>query len=245
MKSLIKSLLRRTPYRLVRARDANRFLGIEETLTALAGRGFRPRVVIDGGANRGDFSLLAHLIFPDAQIHMVEPQPMCREPLYELVRQKNFVFHPVALGRAGGPDEVEMNVDPLAISTGAHIVTDGQDFATTVDVRLRALDDILRPIPTVEDRALLKLDLQGYELEALNGMLRLLSTIEFILCEVSFYTQAGAPSIATIMSLLNDRGFTLHDIASIAARARDNRAHQADFLFVRDESPLALDRSWG
>ena len=34
-------------------------------------------------------------------------------------------------------------------------------------------------------------------------------------------------------------------LISLAARRRDNRAHQGDFLFVRCDSPLMADTAWG
>lgn len=82
------------------------------------------------------------------------------------------------------------------------------------------------------------------ELEALKDAAGILDRIELILCEVSVYAQAYEPSIETFMNFLDKRDFALHDIAALAARRRDNRAHQADFLFVRRNSPLMADTAW-
>jgi hypothetical protein len=95
------------------------------------------------------------------------------------------------------------------------------------------------------DRAFLKLDLQGWELEALKGAERLHDKIEVILTEASFFIQAYEPSIETLFRYLDECGFALYDVASLAARRRDNRAHQADFVFVRRNSPLLADTAWG
>jgi hypothetical protein len=95
-----------------------------------------------------------------------------------------------------------------------------------------------------DDRPLLKLDLQGYELHALQGGARLLKSVEAILAEVSFYAQAYEPPIATLVSFLSDNGFQLYDIASLSGRARDNRLHQGDFIFVRGGSQLLQDGRW-
>jgi hypothetical protein len=46
------------------------------------------------------------------------------------------------------------------------------------------------------------------------------------------------------MVFLDAQGFSLHDVASLAGRARDNRLRQGDFLFVRRDSPLASDERW-
>ena len=77
MKQIIKNLLRRTPYRIVRASAKNRFVAIDETLAGLKGRGYSPGMVVDGGANVGEFALLSRSLFPAATVHMIEPQPAC------------------------------------------------------------------------------------------------------------------------------------------------------------------------
>lgn len=63
-------------------------------------------------------------------------------------------------------------------------------------------------------------------------------------CEVSFFAQAYEPSIEALVRFLDERGFALYDIAALAARRRDNRAHQGDLLFVRRDSPLMADTAW-
>jgi hypothetical protein len=65
-----------------------------------------------------------------------------------------------------------------------------------------------------------------------------------VLTEVSFYAQAYEPTIAELVSFLDQNGFELHDVAALTARQRDNRLHQGDFLFVRKDSALAGDKRW-
>ena len=243
MKSLLKRLLDRTPYRVVRATDRNRFSAQQEALASLAHRGYRPRRIVDGGANVGDFARLARSIFPEAQIDLIEPQPACRAPLEALVRAApDHVLHAAAIGREKG--SLPMALDPNSPSTGAHIANavDGQADAGHL-VPVETLDAILAGI-TREDRVFLKLDLQGWELEALQGALDVLPAIEVILTEVSFYAQAYEPSISTLVAFFAEQGFVLHDLAALVPRQRDNRAHQADFVFVRADSELNADRAW-
>ena len=66
MKQIIKTLIAQTPYRIVRDTGANRFQAIDVALRNMKDRGFFPRVVIDGGAHLGSFSLAAKQIFPGA-----------------------------------------------------------------------------------------------------------------------------------------------------------------------------------
>ena len=81
MKTLIKAMIALTPYRIVRDAGVNRFQGIYTCLKLLRTFGYQPRTIIDGGAHLGHFALQANAIFPEAIIHMVEPQPACRKEL--------------------------------------------------------------------------------------------------------------------------------------------------------------------
>ena len=237
--------MRRTPYRIIRARDANRFQAIEECLASLAKLGFSPRRIVDGRANVGDFARLASSIFPDATVHLVEPQPACCDTLAQLAQDKRFQLHTVALGAEDG--FLDLAIDPAGVTTGAHILPDAvpPDDAVCTQVPVARLDTLLANGIGIDDRCLLKLDLQGWELEALNGAERILDRIEVILIEVSFFAQAYEPSIETLVHFLDERGFSLYDIASLAARKRDNRAHQGDFVFVHRGSQLMADTAWG
>jgi hypothetical protein len=147
----------------------------------------------------------------------------------------------VAIGRTAGT--LKLACDPATPSTGAHVLNSAGYSGPTQAVPVTTLDAILAGISR-DDRVLLKLDLQGWELEALHGATAALAAIEVILIEVSFYAQAYEPTVANLIAFLAEHRFVLHDIASLVGRERDDRAHQADFLFVRSDSPLDADRSW-
>jgi FkbM family methyltransferase len=239
VKEIIKAILAQTPYRIVRDRGANRFQAIDVSLRNLKDRGFCPRVVIDGGAHLGSFSLLAKQFFGTATFHLVEPQPACSATLKALSAKEGFILHECALADHNGTISFSRTFEP---NTGAHVQTGVS--SETVTVPASTLDTLFAHRVTQRDRALLKLDLQGYELYALRGGPRLLPSIEIILTEVSFYAQAYEPPIVDLLSFLDASGFELYDIASLAGRSRDNRLHQGDFVFARKGSQLLEDTRW-
>jgi len=244
MKSFLKWVFDQTPYRVVRATDRNRFAAQQETLLTLRSRGFQPRRIVDGGAHIGDFAVMAHSIFPAALVDLIEPQPACQPKLEALMRSAtNYVLHSVAIGSASG--SLLMALDPGTPSTGAHITgsLDASATSRTLSIPVVTLDSILVGATTA-DRVFLKLDLQGWELEALKGAVKILPSIEVILTETSFFAQAYEPPIATLVGFLADHGFIQDDIASLNARQRDNPAHQADMVFIRSDSQLNADRAW-
>ena len=238
MKQFVKAALAHTPYRIVRARGANRFEAIESCLQHLREHGYAPKIVIDGGAHIGSFSLATKGLFSSATHHLIEPQPACFAQLDALCAREGFHLHKCALGSEVGELRMAAGDEP---STGAHI--SDADTGTAV-IAASTLDALFAGSVAASDRALLKLDLQGYEMHALSGAREVLPRIEVILSEVSFFQQAYEPKIADLVSFLAAKNFILYDIAALSGRTRDNRLKQGDFVFVRSDSPLMADDRW-
>jgi hypothetical protein len=123
-----------------------------------------------------------------------------------------------------------------AIAAGDECPTDLQSPATT-------LDELILPRLQAADRALLKLDLEGHEIEALRGAAGLLERVEAIVCEMSFsdVNDSGRPRFGEVMTFLEARGFMPFDFASLDARLSDRRLWLGDAVFIRRGSPLVAN----
>jgi FkbM family methyltransferase len=196
-------------------------------------------MIIDGGAHLGSFAMMVFEIFPRAAVHMIDPQPACQKTLSALARERGFHLHAYALGSTAG--QVSMWTD-RGPTTGASIAAPGQ--AGNAYVQVERLDTLFLSSIEPGDRTLLKLDLQGFELAALEGAPAVLRVVEVILTEVSFFAQSYEPSPAALIAFLDAAGFELYDIASLSGRRRDDRLKQGDLLFVRRDSPFVADRNW-
>lgn len=245
IKAIAKALLAATPYRLVRDHGANRFDGFDSCFGQLKALGYQPRQIIDCGAHTGQFALFAHGHFPAARLDMVEPQPACQAALNQLAQAKGFGLHPVAAGSPkdaiGGGLNFTVSDAP---TTGAHVSTGPATDEMTVMVEVATLDSLFAGTIELGDRTLLKLDLQGYELQALAGAMALLPLVEVVLTEVSFFQQATEPTVPALIAFFDKAGFDLFDVASLHGRTRDNRLRQGDFVFVRRGAALSADTAW-
>ena len=223
----------------------NRFAAIPAALAHLHRRGFRPTVVIDGGANVGRWTSTAHALFSDAAFHMVEPQPTCVALLEDLRRRlPRTTLSAVALA-APGVERVRMiGVAPGGLSEGAFVTDDPDAEATTLPAS--TLDALFADRITAADRVFLKLDLEGQELNALRGAERLLPSVDVVLCEVHFFDpyRSGCAVFGQVADFLAARGFEVYDIAALMPRARDGRLNVGDVVFARSDSALCQDVSW-
>ena len=242
LKSIVKRLFALGPYRIVRA-PINRFDAIDETMALLKRLGFEPRVVIDGGAHLGTFACMASALFPQARLHLVEPQPACKAALEKLAADRGFTFHPFALGSRSGVAHM-LSEEPDTPSTGAHVIPGSEPAPGTIDVPARTLDELFAAEVRREDRPLLKLDIQGQELPALEGGSTLLPAVEVVLTEVSFFQQGPEPTVPQLIEFFDRAGFDLFDVAALSGRTRDQRLRQGDFVFVRRGTPLWADKGW-
>lgn len=246
IKNAVKALLARTPYRITRAQSKNRFEAFSESLAMIARQGFSPTRVIDAGANVGSFAKLARGYFRHAKIEMIEPQPACESVLRDACKLAGFAYHPFALvaPEAAG-STVGFIISPGGVTTGARLANSGNSAGETiVNVQARTLDDIFSDILSPDESLLLKMDLEGNELEALKGSMRLLQSVDVIIAESAFYGDTASNKPLALGTFLQPFGFALFDVLSISGRARDNRARQCDLMFVKSNTLLDSDRGW-
>ncbi len=225
----------------------HRFDAMPDALALLRRAGYRPRVVIDAGANEGAWATIAHSIFPEATFHLVEPQPGCRAALDALVQQfPAFAVHPIAVTRPDVPRVRLIGSGPDGRGTGAWVAGAGERDPGEIECAATTLDALFADRIEPRDRALLKLDLEGHEAPALAGGQRLLDVVEVALVEVRFYEieDHDRPLFGDLLEVMRARGFALYDFAALAGRPRDLRLRTGDAIFVRRDSPLAADRAW-
>jgi hypothetical protein len=123
----------------------------------------------------------------------------------------------------------------LAITRLQDEIFPGTEEVGTVVVRVAPLAVFLEADSIVEP-ALLKIDVQGYELEVLRGCEPLLRRFDVVYCECSFVELYEGQCLAgDVIAWLAERGFTMTGVFNAAYDA-SGRAVQADFLFTRRET---------
>jgi hypothetical protein len=115
-----------------------------------------------------------------------------------------------------------------------------------IHVAASTFDELFGSHLTKDKRPLVKLDIEGHELNALAGASVSLQSIEVIIAEVQFYDieRAGLPVFGDVVNFLAERGFEIFDVVSLGSRRRDGRLRIGDVVWVRRDSALAADVSW-
>lgn len=204
----------------------------------------RCHTVVDIGANRGQFALVARYCFPRAKIISFEPLP---DPasIFEKVfcNYDDVILHNVAIGPISGQSIMHVSARDdssslLPISTLQEKIFPGTGEIGEVLVRTASLNECISEEDIVSP-ALLKLDVQGFEYDCLRGCESLLHKFEWVYCECSFVElYSGQKLAADVIAWLADKGFYIKGIYNTAYDSK-GLAIQADFLFQCN----AMDRA--
>jgi FkbM family methyltransferase len=227
LKALVGQTARRFGYEIVRSSpDLRRALLAEAT------------VLLDVGANIGQYASRARRAGYVGRIVSFEPfaptfdallATAAHDPAWECVQ--------LALGErdATTPLNICRNSQSssfLPLERG-HLANNPEwDYVGTVEVPMRRLDSVecLRP----GDRAFLKVDTEGYELNVLRGAERTLSHVVAVEAELSLgNVHEGQPSIPQILACLDERGFEPVWLERILVDRTTGFLLQIDALFRR------------
>jgi FkbM family methyltransferase len=192
-------------FRIITAGNRLFFAGLRHGVAAgiehlVVLRGLGCETVVDIGANRGQFSLAARECFPDAAIIAFEPLPAPAEIFVRVFSKDDLTkIHQVAIGPRSENRKMHVsNSDDssslLPISALQNEIFPGTSEAGTTDVQVAPLDMFVSE-DEMGGSALLKLDVQGFELDALQGCEGLLQQFRWIYCECSFVELYFKPKI--------------------------------------------------
>jgi FkbM family methyltransferase len=200
--------------------------------------GLRLLYVVDVGANRGQFSLLARGLYPDAIIVAFEPLRQAAKTYRQVfLNDTKVTLRECALGESSGKCEIHISgaddsSSLLPITELQASTFPGTGEVGTAEVSVATLSGMLTA-HEIGRPALIKLDVQGFELNTLKGAESLLPLFDYIYCECSFIEMyEGQPLADEIVSWLQVRGFPMRGIYNVSYD-RSGKAVQADFLFSR------------
>ena len=98
---------------------------------------------------------------------------------------------------------------------------------------VKVLDEIANDLE-LKKKVMMKLDVQGFELNVLRGSENTLKNVDIILIETSFYElYKNQPLFKDIFDFLSDRGFNYFGSFEQLYDERDGKILQADSIFIK------------
>jgi FkbM family methyltransferase len=199
--------------------------------------GLSPRTVIDVGAAVGTPEV--YKVFPDARHVMIEPL-VENEPFLDLVCKSlpRAEYLIAAIGRTCGTTSLRCR-DDLTYSQVCADRSNHIDGFTLREVRTLTLDALCAD-RQLQDPYLIKIDVDGSELDVIEGAEGTLAAAELVAIEATFFNS----NVSRIVETMQSRGFALYDIVDFLYRPIDQALWQVDLVFVKDSSPLRARRNY-
>jgi FkbM family methyltransferase len=223
-------------FRLSRAFAWNRRkaqkLSHRNALARLKSLGFAPGVIYDIGAFRGGWTRLAAEVFPAAQFVLFEAN---RDHAGELAASgRRHVI--AALGAEDGGARI-FHVPRAGDVTGASLYVENTTHYAQANLQVREVATVRLDTAVAREALpapdLIKIDVQGAELEVLAGAAETLRHAGALIVEVSFVDyNKGGPLAAQVIAALDRLGFRCVDLCEVHRNAR-NFVLQLDLLAVR------------
>lgn len=193
-----------------------------------------PEILIDIGSNKGQFSLLIKNFFPNIRIYSFEPIKEELEIQKKILSSsKNIKYHNIALGNKN--KKIYLNITSRKDSSSilTPIVKNDNQYKEIEkrSIKLKRLDDIIDG-KLIKQPIVMKLDVQGYELEVLRGSRDLLNYISYIILEISYQKMyENQCSVKKLFDFLNYNNF--YELKRCNLSYRNGNKFQADVLFVK------------
>lgn len=189
-----------------------------------------PKTVIDIGAHVGDFSKQIYFKNPECKIIMVEGNPNCEAHLRLLGKPYDITALSDKVGFA------DLYIEKInSIPTGASFYKENTQWYSE-----GKYDILTVPTCTLDDKNyfenlqidLIKLDVQGAELDILNGGEKTLNRTQYVLIETSLVEyNLNAPLMDEIVNKMNEYKFVIVDIIDYLKAGKS--IIQLDLLFKR------------
>lgn len=214
-------------------------------LEDIAARGFCPRHIMDVGANYGEWSILARSLFPAARFTLIEPQIEMKPSLDRFCAATSGARW---INVGAGPENKEMLLTVWPDMAGSSLIPTPEEAWSygkkQRKVRVQTIDSILEehglPVPD-----LVKMDIQGYEIEALKGASGVLGKTELIILEVSLFRFSEHQPLAhEVIEFMAKHGYHIYDFCGFLRRPYDGALGQTDMVFVQEQSRLRASRQW-
>lgn len=156
-------------------------------------------LIVDVGANVGQFSNAAKLFFPDARVISFEPDPETYADLQVNTHGlRDVELHNIGLGDRDGV--LTFFRHDLSVMSSFSAQAADMAHRGSRQLPVRRLDAVLRP----DDRPdLLKIDVEGFERQVLQGAWETVSRSRYVLIEVSLGRADGAGNLQLLRDIVD------------------------------------------
>lgn len=194
---------------------------------------------MDVGANHGRWTRAAMEYFPEADYLLVEPQAHLVASVRDLLAAgRSIRWFPVGVGGIAGrrmltiaPDDVSSNFGMTAEQARTHGYSQADVDVVTIDALVR---DSGGMVPEM-----VKIDVEGMELEVLGGARSLLGRTEVFFLEAAVCATGIANTLSAIVGRMESEGYQVFDITDLNRSPTHGVLWLCELVFLRNGSSIS------
>lgn len=198
--------------------------------------GFTPKQVIDIGAYNGCWSRHIEPIFPQAKYHLIEPQIELEGELKEACSELTNFSYTLA-GCSSKTGELVLTTmgnkdgSTFTIAKNEELINTGKQKIVPVTTIDQLIEKGIINVPDI-----IKVDVQGLELEVIEGSKKALGKTELIILECSLFPFGNEfspfPLVREVIDFMYQKGYEVYSFTNFARRPYDNALGQCDICFA-------------
>jgi FkbM family methyltransferase len=197
-------------------------------------------LVLDVGANKGQFAIQLLKSAYTGQIISFEPLPGVYDELKQLSdKYSKWQTENLAVGNELGSISINVSENTESSSVlpmlNSHFeLAPESKYINAITVPITTLDQYFSENKIVGENVFLKIDVQGYEDSVISGSLNLLKQVKVLQLEISF-TPLYEKSLVyyKMMQKLEETGFSLYTLLPAFSDYKTGQVFQVDAVYVK------------
>jgi|TARA_B100001093_G_scaffold417100_1_gene407954 FkbM family methyltransferase len=195
-----------------------------------------PKYILDIGCGHGEWFLKCNLFFPKAKYLLFDANKYNESRLKVLKNKNSNIFYKICL-----LSETIKNQKFFNMGYGSSVYEENTNFMREVEhITSTTLKHELSNFKLDTNNNMIKLDVQGSEIDILKGLGSNIDLFEIILLETSVKEyNKGSPLFIDVINFMNEKNFSFYDIYDLK-RLGMNKSFlvQFDAVFIRKNSSL-------
>jgi FkbM family methyltransferase len=215
--------------------NKNQITNTEIILSLLKDK-INPEYILDIGCGHGEWFLICKNFFPNSKYLLFDGNKNNENKLSLLKKNHLNISYKICL-----LSDSKKNLKFFNMGYGSSVYEEKTNFSRKIEhITSSTLKNELYNLNLSSSNNLIKLDVQGSEIDILNGLGNNLPFFEIIILETSVKEyNIGAPLFIDVINFMNKNNYSLYDIYDLKRLGKDKSfLVQFDAVFIRNNSSI-------